>query len=243
MRRMGTLLPLLLALCACAAPTPERTPAPTPEAETAALPEQTPSPTPEPTQDPYGWLADPAEIETRVTVEGFYHRPFEELSQELRDTLTWEGTAESEQGYSFRLRTYTAPGLEIVTTEAPPEVLDRYREETLDSWRESGESWEDWGGWTHCPSPEAFEAEVEGEKGREWLYSATFRDESYATAQGLKVGLTVREAQALGYPLAERQSFGTAWGNNLQVTLEGDRVTGLHVWWAMGRYVGRYWDI
>ena len=182
-------------LCSCAGPVPKEAATPTPAEETV-------TPTPEPTQNPaFAWLGDPDEIAEHVTVEGFYHRPVEELPQELRDSLTLEGDVETEQGYSFHLRTYTAPGLELVTTEAPPEVLDEYLEGILAGWQESGESWEDYAGWLHCPTPEAFQEEIEGEKGREWLYSATFRDDSYETPFGLKVGLTVEEAEELGYQI------------------------------------------
>lgn len=243
MKRLRPVLLSLCLLCSCAAPAWE--PTPTPAAEITATPEPTPEPTPTPesTENPYAWLRDPAEIVEHVTIEGFYHRPFEELSQELRDSLTLEGETRSEQGYSFLLRTYTAPGIEIVTTEAPSEVLDEYLESTLSNWRESGENWEDYGKWTGCSSPEAFEEEVQGEKGREWLYSVTVSDGSYETKYGLKVGLTVEESEELGYPLKERNSFGTTWGNNIDVSVENGRVSQLHVWWGMGRHVGRYWDI
>lgn len=69
---------------------------------------------------------DPDAVEDHITIEGFYHRPLEELPQELRDSLTWDG--------SGKLR-----------------------------------------------SQEDFRAEIEGKKGREWLYSVTITDDSYAT--------------------------------------------------------------
>lgn len=230
MKRISCLVLALCLLAGCGAPEPEPTPAP------EATPASEPVPMPEATQDPaFAWLGDPNAIEEHVTIEGFYHRPFEELPQELRDSLTWDGEVKTEQGYSFWLRTYTAPGIEIVTTEAPPESLDEYLETMLENWEEIKED--------RWSTQEDLKAEVEGEKGREWLYSVTVTDDSYATPYGLKVGLTEAEAIALGYPLKQRKSFGTSWGNNIIVSVEQGRISEMHAWWAMGRYVGRYWDI
>lgn len=196
------------------------------------------APTPESTEDPFAWTRDYNGENDHATIEGLYHRPFEELPQELRASLTQVGEERSEQGYSFLLRTYTAPGIEIVTTEAPSQVLDGYLETLLENWEENKESWKD-----EWPTQEDLKAEIEGEKGREWLYSATVTDESYETLYGLRVGLTVEEGVALGYPLKERTTFGPGPGNRLEVMVEEGKITQMHTFFGLGRYVGRYWDI
>lgn len=218
----------MLALClltGCTA-APAETVAPTQTVEVTVSP------------DPYAWTQDYIGENDHATIEGFYHRPFEELPRELRDSLTYAGDIETEQGYSFWLRTYTAPGIEIVTTEAPPEVLVEYLETMLEQWEENKEDWKE-----RWPTQEDLKGEVEGEKGREWLYSVTVTDDSYATLYGLRVGLTVEEGIALGYPLEQRQSFGAGSGNQLKVTVEDGKITRMHTFFGMGRYVGRYWDI
>lgn len=35
---------------------------------------------------------DPDAVEDHITIEGFCHRPLEERPQELRDSLTWDGS-------------------------------------------------------------------------------------------------------------------------------------------------------
>lgn len=172
------------------------------------------------------------------TVAEFSHRPFEELPQDLRDSLTWDGKTETIQGYNFLLRTYTAPGVTVVTTQAPDEVLDQWLELQLSLPQEE-----------RTGTDEEVRAEIEGEKGREWLHSVTLTDDRYATVPGLRVGDTVERARELGYSFTDEQlaaggtTFGVPMETHCDVTVENGVVTRLDLSFGLGRWVGRYWDI
>lgn len=174
------------------------------------------------------------------TVSELSHRPFEELPQELQDSLTWDGKTETVEGYSFLLRTYTAPGITVVTTQAPNEVLDDWLELQLSLPQEGREI---------QGTDEEVRGEIEGERGREWLHSVTLTDGRYATVPGLRVGDTVERARTLGYPLTDEQlaygeaTFGVPMETYCTVTVDDGVVTQLHLSFGLGRYVGRYWDI
>lgn len=181
-----------------------------------------------------------AQALSQGSVTGFYHRPFEELPQILRDSLAWDGKVETMEGYNFRLRTYTGPGITVVTTEAPEDALRDWIDLQL-TWpveQREGKA-----------TDKELEAEFEREKGREWLYSVTFTDNRYATDLGLRVGDTVTEAAEKGYPFdaeqlqAGRASFGVPMEVYLEATVENNVVTQLHLSFDIGRYVGKYWDI
>lgn len=96
---------------------------------------------------------------------------------------------------------------------------------------------------------DAVRAEIEGEKGREWLHSFTLTDDRYATTMGLKVGSTVEEAEALGYAIPDEQLaagaayFGVPMETYLTVTLQDGTVTAIEGSFGLGRFVGKYWDI
>ena len=63
------------------------------------------------------------------------------------------------------------------------------------------------------------------------------------TLEGLRVGLTVEEAEALGYPLSQCRGFGGGLtGNMLCVAVENGVVTGLDGTFGMGRYIGKFWE-
>lgn len=176
----------------------------------------------------------------QASVTGFYHRPFAELPQALRDSLTWDGKVETMEGYHFRLRTYTGPGITVVTTEAPEDVLRDWIDLQLTWPVEQREE---------QATDEELEAEFQREKGREWLYSVTFTDDSYATDLGLRVGDTVEEAAEKGYPFDAEQlqagetAFGVPMEIHLIATVENGVVTKLYLSFGIGRYVGKYWDI
>lgn len=222
-KALVTLFLTLLFLSACGPKEAAVTPTPTP----TATPTQTPTPTPTP---------NTYEQERQMgMVEELYHRPFEELPQDLRDSLEWDGEERTEEGYNFLLRTYTAPGITVVTTQAPEEVLENWLECQLSLPQEEREIQGD---------DDTVRAEIEGEKGREWLYSFTLEDDRYATVLGLKVGSTMEEASVLGYQLVNGENtFGVPMETYLHVTVEDGVVTRLHGSFALGRYVGRYWDI
>lgn len=233
MKRLVMLVLALLFLSACGPKEAAVTPAPSPTPSLVVNPTQTPTPTPTP--DTY------EQARQRGAVAELYHRPFEELPQDLRDSLEWDGEVRTEQGYNFRLRTYTAPGITVVTTEASEEVLENFLELLLSlPEEERGEVQGD---------DDAVRAEIEGEKGREWVYSFTLEDDRYATELGLKVGSTVEEAEALGYHFTEEQlaagstTFGVPMETFLNVTVEDGVVTRLEGSFGLGRYVGKYWDI
>lgn len=217
------------------------TPAPTPSAEEdAPTPSIEVTPTPTPTETPVDYDEIRQKEGMAATVEGFYHRPFEELSPELRNSLEWDGQVRTKPGYRFRLRCYTGPNIVITTTEATDEALRDWLDWQL-SLPEGDEAREG--------TEEELQAEYELEKGREWLYSVTITDDSYTTLLGLKVGNTVEEAEVLGYPLRQRlnadgeATFGDTWEHNLRVRVENDVVKELHLNWGIGRYTGKYWDL
>lgn len=174
------------------------------------------------------------------SVKDFYHRPFEELPQPLRDSLTWDGKVETMEGYNFRLRTYIGPGITIVTTEAPEDVLRNWidLQLTLPVEQREGQA-----------TDEELEAEFQREKGREWLYSVTLTDGRYSTGLGLTVGDTVAEAEEKGYSFSSEQlqaggaTFGVPMETHLTAVVENNVVTSLHLSFGIGRYVGKYWDI
>lgn len=222
-------------------------PAPTPsEGEVTSTPVLTPAPvaaatpTPTPAETPIDYDEIFRQEGITATVEGFCHRPFEELPEELRNSLVWDGEVRTVEGYHFRLRDYTAPGIVVTTTEAPEETLQEWFDFQL-SLPEDDQSREG--------TDEELLAEYQLELGREWLYSVTITDDSYTTLLGLKVGNTVEEAEALGYPLRQRltadgeATFGNTWEHSLRVYVEDDVVKELYLYWGIGRYTGKYWDL
>lgn len=176
----------------------------------------------------------------QASVTGFYHRPFDELPQELRDGLKWDGKVETTDGYNFRLRSYTSPGITVVTTEAPEDILRNWidLQLTLPVEQREGQA-----------TDEELEAEFQREKGREWLYSVTLTDGRYSTGLGLTVGDTVAEAEEKGYSFSSEQlqaggaTFGVPMETHLTAVVENNVVTSLHLSFGIGRYVGKYWDI
>ncbi len=230
-----TILFLLLPGCDSQEPTVE--PAPSPSLEVTA----TPTPEPSPSVEPPDYDEIYRQEGITATVEGFYHRPFEELPEELRSSLVWDGEVRTIEGLNTGLlRDYTAPGIVVTTTEAPEEALREWFDFQL-SLPEDDESREG--------TDEELLAEYQLELGREWLYSVTVTDDSYATLLGLKVGNTVEEAEALGYPLRQRltddgeATFGNSWEHSLRVYVEDDIVKELYLYWGLGRYTGKYWDL
>lgn len=219
------------------APTPEPTPVPTPAPtpEPTSTPELTPPPTPIPTEP----ITDPER--TIALVEGFYHRPFEELPQDLRDSLEWDGKRQPHEGYRCYLRTYTGPNIVIVTTEATEEMLRDWLDGQL-SMPEGDEA--------RIGTDEEIRAEYELECGREWLYSVTITGGSYATDMGLKVGDTLEEAAALGYGLSKdldddgngSSKFGHVVGEPLYVYVKDGVVEKMYLRWGLGRFCGKYWE-
>lgn len=225
-----------------AAPTQTPQPEPTPAATLSPAVTTAPQPTadPTPSEEPIDYDALYRQEGLAATVEGFYHRPFEELPQALRDSLTWDGQIRTEQGYRFRLRRYVGPNIVITTTEA--------RDDALQDWLDwESANLED--GESRAEEEAALRAEYELEKGREWLYSVTITDDSYSTVLGLKVGNTVEEAEALGYPVRERLNadgtafFGNTWEHNMCLRVEDNVIKHLDLYWGIGRYCGKYWDL
>lgn len=214
-------------------------PTPTlPMQEVTATP--TPTPEPSPTEEPVDSDAAYQEALSLAEMGEFYHRPFEELPEELRNSLVWDGEVQTIQGYRCRLRTYTAPGIVVTTTEAPEESRQDWLDWQL-SLPEDDESREG--------TEEELWASFYEEEGREWLHSVTITDDSYATTRGLKVGNTVEEAEALGYHFTPEQlqggyaSFGPPLKTYLDVSVEDGVVTQLDISWGLGRYVGKYFEL
>lgn len=247
--RKSLILALSLLLClglAACTPAAEVTPTPTPMATPTPppTPEPTATPTPAPAPIPTEPVTDPER--TVALIEGFYHRPFEELPQTLRDSLEWDGEirdwlGEINEDDFYRLRRYIGPDIIITTTEAPETYLQEWLEEQL-SLPEGDEA--------RRGTDEEIRAEYELEKGREWLYSVTITGGSYATLLGLKVGDTVEEAKALGYDLSKwlnddgdgESSFGRVYQEDLRVYVKNGVVEKMELHWGMGRCVGKYWS-
>lgn len=217
---------------------------PTPSPAQTATETPTPTPEPSPTEEPVDYNAAYQEALSLAQMGEFYHRPFEELPEELRSSLVWDGEIRGIEGESLRLRTYTAPGIVVTTTEAPEELLRGQ----LDWWLSLPQDDEGRQGRTD----EEARAEYQLELGREWLYQVTITDGSYATTRGLKVGNTVEEAEALGYhfnpeyyPAGQDWSahFGPPLETNLEVSVEDGVVTQLSLSFGLGRFVGKYYDL
>lgn len=237
MRRAALFSALALCLlCSCAAPTAE-TSAPT--AAVTPAPEPTPAPTPEPTEDPFAWMEDREQTGVYASMDGLEHMPLDSLPQEVLDSLElveesgFDGFYPDEWGC---WRRYVGPGLELTTT-APSET---YMENLRRSFEESGSYYnlEE-----SCTTPEEFAAYIAGEEDREWITWAAVTDDSFATQKGLKVGMTVEEAEKLGYPLQEAYAFGAGFSPALSVTVEKGQVTSLSIFWDMGRYIGKFWEM
>ncbi|MDO4582419.1 MAG: M56 family metallopeptidase [Bacillota bacterium] len=169
-----------------------------------------------------------------VTVDGISHMPLDELPREVLSSLTlasegdFNGNYPSAWGYQ---RTYTASGLELITTAPSAAYLDMLTEREKDN-REL------------FPTEADFRAYIEGEEGREWIVRAIITDDKYATLAGLRVGMTVVEAEGLGYILSEgvNRQFGDA-AVELSVTVDNGTVIQLETWWAMSRYIGKFFEL
>ena len=168
-----------------------------------------------------------------ATVDGISHMPLDELPQEVLDSLTlvsegdFDGFYYAEWGYC---RTYTAPGLEILTTAPSAAYLD-YLEEVSSGNRDL------------FPTEEDFYSYIEGEEGREWLIRVIITDDQYATLDGLRVGMTCAQAQALGYSLHEGQNQIGNVEVELSILVENDIVVQMETWWTMGRYIGKFFEL
>ena len=221
-------------LCGCTAPAPAETPAPTPAAE---MP-----PSPEPTENPaFAWLGDQEQERHYSALDGLDHMPLDQLPQEVLDslemteeTIGFDGFYSDDWGF---MRTYMGPGLEVHTTAPSAAYIEHLRQ----SFAQSGEYYFSQN--DICTDAEDFEARIAGEADREWITWVMVTDDRFATLEGLKVGMTVTEAEGLGYPLTERRSFAGGFGPSLSVRVEEDKVTALSVIWDMGRYIGKFWEM
>lgn len=227
---------LLVFLTGCDLKEANLEPTPSPTQEVTATP--TPTPEPSPTEEPVDSDAAYQEALSLAEMGDFYHRPFEELPEELRSRLKWDGEVRTMEGYNGLLRDYTAPGITLTTTEASEELL----REQLDWWLSLPQDDE-----SRMGTDEEAWAEYQLEVGREWLHSVSFTDDSYATDRGLKVGATLEEAAALGYPFAEEALergtyFGVPYVSDLYVTVEDGVVSKLILSFGLGRFAGKYFD-
>lgn len=252
MKKFGTLL--FVAVCflwlsgckgdypATTLPVQEATHTPTLPSIFPSTPTETATPGPTPVPTPTEELSDYEKAGLWGTVEGFYHRPFEDLPQKLRNSLEWDGKRQPHEIYRCYLRYYTGPNIVIVTTEATEEALRDWLDGQL-SMPEGDEA--------RIGTDEEIRAEYELECGREWLYSVIITDDSYATVLGLKVGNTVEEAESLGYDLGRwldkngngEASFGNHWDHQVDVQVENNVVTELYLSWGLGRNTGKYFDL
>lgn len=229
-KRISLALLVLSLLCGCTAPA--EAPTPTPAAEV--------TPTPEPTENPaFAWLGDQEQERHYATLDGLSHMPLDQLPQEALDSLEmleergFNGNYPDEWGCE---RHYAGPGLELTTTAPSATYMENLRK-----WFEESGEYSNLA--ESCTTPEEFAAYTDGEEGREWITWAMVTDDRFATLEGLKVGMTVAEAEELGYPLTERRGFGGGFGPSLSVQVEEDKVTALSVIWDMGRYIGKFWEM
>lgn len=168
-----------------------------------------------------------------ATVIDISHMPFDELPQEVLDSLTlvsetdFSGMYNPEWGWR---RIYTAPGLEIITT-APSAAYLEWREGVDKNDRERFLTEED------------FYAYIEREEGREWLTGVTITDDKYVTLDGLRVGLTCAQAAQLGYSLHEGENQIGNGEAILQIFVENDTVVSMRTSLAMGRYIGKFFEL
>jgi len=144
-----------------------------------------------------------------VTIEGFeLGTPFEDLPQSFRDTLTKEGAEDLTGEGTGIWTTYTAPGIEVVTTQINP----------------------DWEGLS--------ESEREKHEGKEFLASVRVTDSAYATQAGLKVGDSVERCSELGYDEMWVIDCHYRVGlQSLTLTVEDGVITGMESFDG-ARYVG-----
>ena len=180
---------------------------------------------------------DPMEAYERqkrlATLDGLDHMPLDELPQEILDSLTlvseedFEGMYHAEWGWR---RVYTAPGLEIRTT-APSAVYLEILEKNNKNNREL------------YPTEKDFYAYIEGEEGREWLTGVTITDGSFATLDGLKVGMTRAQAQELGYALDEGTTTVGPGEKMLEIEVENGVIVRMSTVWMMGRYIGKFFEL
>lgn len=199
-------------------------------------------PAPAETADPYAWQQDYEASQRYATLADFCHQPLDELPRELLDSLKLVEREErdyyGENSHWGVWSTYTAPGLTIHTS-APTASYMEYLEGLF---RETGSVWV--GGEETYETEEGFLAGTRGEEGREWVLGVEITDPAYATLEGLRVGLTLEEAEALGYPLSQTAGFGGGLtGNMLDVTVENGLVTGLRGTFGIGRYIGKFWEM
>ena len=227
-------LPTLLTLCllaGCTAAPAAETVTSTPAVESAVL---TPAPTPEPTRNPaFAWTGDYHEMDRHATLTDFDHVPLDTLPQELLDSLELVTDMDKEGCYLSEwevYRVYSAPGLELCTT-APTAAYLEYKAEVDKDNRDI------------YPAEADFWADIEGEKGREWLVSVTVSSGDYATLCGLKVGMTAEEAEAVGYPVRERLNYTAGVGHILDLSMEDGVITQMRATWGLGRYIGKFFEL
>lgn len=177
------------------------------------------------------------EIAQRLATPEEFHfnkgMPFLDMNPELRSALTYvEVVIDNTDLSPLRiLRRYTAPGVEIITTQATDDALNNYLSRNRDN--------------TELGTIEEIEAQVAAERGREWVYSVTYTVPGYSTMTGLQVGDTLERAEELGYTRYSGTDIivggGFAWG--LRAQLKDGIVSQLYFSYGMGRMCGRYFDI
>lgn len=144
-----------------------------------------------------------------LTIEGFdLGTPFEELPASFRSTLTKVGAEDLLEEGAGIWTTYTAPGIEIVTTQVNPD------------W----ELLEDW--------------ERDQVVGKEYLSIVRITDSAYATAAGLRVGDAVERCGELGYDRVPLSGKHYQMGlQSLTLTVEDGVITAMESCDGL-RYVG-----
>jgi len=134
-----------------------------------------------------------------LTIEGFeLGTPFEDLPQSFRSTLTKERTEDLTGEGAGVWITYTAPGIEVVTTQVAPDwelMSERARQE---------------------------------HQGKEFLSVIRVTDSAYPTTAGLKVGDSVERCGELGYDKMPGSVYRYQMGlQTLTLTVEDGVVTAM----------------
>ena len=174
-------------------------------------------------------------VRRQATLADFTHMPLDKLPQEILDSLELVEETDLEGNYPAdwgTYRTYLAPGLTI-RTSAPSATYIEMAIGRKD-WLTDKETFS---------SKEAYMAYVEGETDREWIIRVEITGGDYATLDGLRVGMTVEEAGALGYPLDRTTRYGRVYDTWLEITVEEGIFTVMENSWQMGRLIGKFFEL
>lgn len=171
----------------------------------------------------------------RVSIEGIsIGCPLEELPRELLDALEPVGEPYDSgafvEGEEIGQR-YQAPGIEVITSRAAPEVLER----GLKSW--NGDLL------MSVFGMDDLEKIYDQELGREYVDTVILTGDNYQMVSGLKVGDSREEVRTLRHDVHGDGYTKTVGGEgSADVTVADGVVTQIRVYDMMGRRIGPFFD-